>query len=145
MQTWLFNKFSSLSSLKFISTGQISQNLNTFIASIFWNMYNTIDTTVIDIIVFIKGIDVFLCRLHGRTYVKKGTICSWSQFVVHSWFVLICLKSLLCICYTNFMIQNSEVNDVQNVVIIQRANTKWSVRQHGTLTDAKVGSGAMEK
>jgi hypothetical protein len=39
---------------------------------------------------------------------------------------------------------NSEVNNVSNVIIIQRANTK-SVRQHGPPINAKVGSGAMEE
>jgi hypothetical protein len=42
-------------------------------------------------------------------------------------------------------IQNSEVNIVWNVIIIQRANTKSSVRQHGPPTNAKVASGAMEE
>jgi hypothetical protein len=39
-------------------------------------------------------------------------------------------------------VQNTEVNNVYNVIIIQKANTKSSVGQHGPLTNAKVGSGA---
>jgi hypothetical protein len=39
-------------------------------------------------------------------------------------------------------IQNSEVNNVQNVTTVQKAITKSSVRQHGPPTNAKVGSGA---
>jgi hypothetical protein len=42
-------------------------------------------------------------------------------------------------------IQNSRVNNVSNVIIIQRANTKSSVRQHGPPSNAKEGSGAMEE
>jgi hypothetical protein len=38
-------------------------------------------------------------------------------------------------------IQNREVNNM----LIQRANAKSSVRQHGPPTNAKVGSGAMEE
>jgi hypothetical protein len=41
-------------------------------------------------------------------------------------------------------IQNSEVNDVSNVIIIQNANTKSSVGQHGPPKNAKVGSGIAE-
>jgi hypothetical protein len=42
-------------------------------------------------------------------------------------------------------IQNSKINIVQNVIIIQNANTKLSVGQHGPPTKAKVGSGAEEE
>jgi hypothetical protein len=42
-------------------------------------------------------------------------------------------------------ISNGEVNNAPNVTIIQRANTKSSVGQHGPLKNAKVGSGAMEE
>jgi hypothetical protein len=42
-------------------------------------------------------------------------------------------------------IQNSKVNDVSKVIVMQRANTKSSVGQHGSPTNAKVGSGAMEE
>jgi hypothetical protein len=41
--------------------------------------------------------------------------------------------------------QNSEVNIVQNVIIIQRANTKSSAGQHGPPRNAKVGSGVMKE
>jgi hypothetical protein len=47
-------------------------------------------------------------------------------------------------CKMLTIIQNSEVN-VSNVIIIQKANTKRSVRQHEPPTNAKVGSCAMEK
>jgi hypothetical protein len=39
-------------------------------------------------------------------------------------------------------VQNSEVNNVQNVTIIQKEITKSNVGQHGPPTNAKVGSGA---
>jgi hypothetical protein len=42
-------------------------------------------------------------------------------------------------------IQNSEVNNVSNAIIIQKAITKSSVEQHAPLTNAKVGSGAAEE
>jgi hypothetical protein len=45
----------------------------------------------------------------------------------------------------NFIVQNTEVNNVPNVIIIQKANTKSSVEQHGSPTNAKVGPGAMEE
>jgi hypothetical protein len=38
-------------------------------------------------------------------------------------------------------IQNSEVNNVINITIIQKAITKSSVRQHGSPTNVKIGSG----
>jgi hypothetical protein len=38
-------------------------------------------------------------------------------------------------------IQNSEVNDVYNAIVIQKAITKSSLGQHGPPTNAKVGSG----
>jgi hypothetical protein len=47
--------------------------------------------------------------------------------------------------FSIFDIQNSEVNNVSNVNIIQKANTKSNVGQHGLPTNAKVGSGAMEE
>jgi hypothetical protein len=34
---------------------------------------------------------------------------------------------------------------VSNVIIIQKANTKSSIGQHGPLTNVKVGSGAAEE
>jgi hypothetical protein len=40
---------------------------------------------------------------------------------------------------------NSEVNNVSNVIIIQKANTKSSVGQHSPSTNAKVGSGDAEE
>jgi hypothetical protein len=43
------------------------------------------------------------------------------------------------------LIQNSEVNIVKNVIIIQKANTKSSVGQHGPPTNAKVGAYAAEE
>jgi hypothetical protein len=43
---------------------------------------------------------------------------------------------------SSIIIQNSEVNNVQNVTIVQKAITKSSVGQHGPPTNAKVGSGA---
>jgi hypothetical protein len=42
-------------------------------------------------------------------------------------------------------IQNGEVNNVQNVIVIQKAITKLSVGQHGRPTNANVGSGAAEE
>jgi hypothetical protein len=42
-------------------------------------------------------------------------------------------------------IQISEINNVSNVIIIQKANTKSSLGQQGLPTNAKVGSGAMEE
>jgi hypothetical protein len=39
----------------------------------------------------------------------------------------------------------SEVNNVSNVIIIEKANTKSSVGQHGPSTNAKVGPGAAEE
>jgi hypothetical protein len=41
--------------------------------------------------------------------------------------------------------KNIKVNNVLNVIIIQRANTKSCVGQHGPPTNAKVGSGAAEE
>jgi hypothetical protein len=42
-------------------------------------------------------------------------------------------------------VQNSEVNNVQNVITIQKAITNSSVGQHGPPTNAKVGQGAVEE
>jgi hypothetical protein len=42
-------------------------------------------------------------------------------------------------------IQNSEVNNVQNAIIIQKAITKSSGGQHGPPTNAKVGSGVAKE
>jgi hypothetical protein len=42
----------------------------------------------------------------------------------------------------NVAIQNSKVNNVYNVTIVQKAITKSSVGQNGPPTNAKVGSGA---
>jgi hypothetical protein len=44
-----------------------------------------------------------------------------------------------------YSIPNSEVNNVENVIIIQKTNTKSSAGQHGSSTDGKVGSDAMEE
>jgi hypothetical protein len=44
-----------------------------------------------------------------------------------------------------FVIYDSKVNNVSKIFIIQKANTKSSVGQHGTSTKAKVESGAMEE
>jgi hypothetical protein len=41
-------------------------------------------------------------------------------------------------------ISNNEVKNVLKVIIIQKANIKSGVGQHGPRTKAKVGSGAME-
>jgi hypothetical protein len=51
------------------------------------------------------------------------------------------------VCNFNYMfcIQNREVNNVPSVLIIRKANTKWSVGQHRPPTNAKVGSGAQEE
>jgi hypothetical protein len=46
--------------------------------------------------------------------------------------------------YIIIMIQNSEVNIAQNVIIIQKSNTKSNVGQQGPPTNAKVGSCATE-
>jgi hypothetical protein len=43
------------------------------------------------------------------------------------------------------VIQNREVNIVENIILIQKVNTKWSVRQHGSSTNTKVGAGAAEE
>jgi hypothetical protein len=62
--------------------------------------------------------------LHGeRKYVKASSIN---------------VRSLYC------TVQNSEVQNVWNVIIIQEANRKLSVGQHGPPTNAKTGSGAMD-
>jgi hypothetical protein len=45
----------------------------------------------------------------------------------------------------NELIQNSKVNNVQNVIIIQKAITKSSVGQHGPPINAKVGSDAAKE
>jgi hypothetical protein len=42
-------------------------------------------------------------------------------------------------------IQNREVNNVENVIIIQKAIAKSSLVQHGPPKNAKVGSGAVEE
>jgi hypothetical protein len=55
------------------------------------------------------------------------------------------LCSMFCNVYCAVPEQNSEVNNVSNVIIIQRANTKSSVGQQGPPTNAKVGSGAIEE
>jgi hypothetical protein len=41
-----------------------------------------------------------------------------------------------------YKIVNITMYNVSNVIIIQQANTKYSVGQHGPPTNAKVGSGA---
>jgi hypothetical protein len=41
--------------------------------------------------------------------------------------------------------QNSEVKIIQNVIIIQKANIKSSVGQHGPSTNVKVASDAAEE
>jgi hypothetical protein len=43
------------------------------------------------------------------------------------------------------LFQNRKVNNVSNVITIQKANTKSSAGQHGPMTNAKVGSAAMEE
>jgi hypothetical protein len=43
------------------------------------------------------------------------------------------------------LLDRSEVSNVSNVIIIQKANTKSSEGQHGPPTNAKVGSGAAEE
>jgi hypothetical protein len=49
-------------------------------------------------------------------------------------------------CHNNpVIVRYSEINNVSNVIIIQKANTKSSVGQHGPPTNAKVGSGVMEE
>jgi hypothetical protein len=55
--------------------------------------------------------------------------------------------SLIVILLSSITIQNSEVNNVQNKIIIQRTITKSSVGQHGPPTNAKVhvGTGAIEE
>jgi hypothetical protein len=54
---------------------------------------------------------------------------------------------ILLILASKFYIynKNSEVNNVYNVMVIQKANTKWSMGQHGPSKNAKVGSSPMEK
>jgi hypothetical protein len=47
--------------------------------------------------------------------------------------------------HTAVYIQNSEVNNVSNAIIIQKANTKSSAGQHGPSTNAKVESDALEE
>jgi hypothetical protein len=44
-----------------------------------------------------------------------------------------------------YILQNSEVNNEYNVIIVQKAITKSSGRQHGPPTNAKAGSGAAEE
>jgi hypothetical protein len=47
--------------------------------------------------------------------------------------------------HTYDSIQNSEVNNVQNAIAIQKAATESSAGQHGPPTNAKAGSGAAEE
>jgi hypothetical protein len=42
-------------------------------------------------------------------------------------------------------VQNSEVSNMSNVVITQKANTKSSARQHGHLTNVEARPGAEEE
>jgi hypothetical protein len=42
-------------------------------------------------------------------------------------------------------LQNSKVNNVSNIIIIKKTNTKSNVGKHGPPTNAKVGSGAAEE
>jgi hypothetical protein len=53
------------------------------------------------------------------------------------------LTDIFCLLIS--WIQNREVNNVSNIIIIEKANAKSSVGQHWPPTNANVGSGAMEE
>jgi hypothetical protein len=62
-------------------------------------------------------------------------------------FALLNIDVILCFVqiYISMLNTNSEVENVSNVIIIQKANTKSTEGQQWPPTNVKVGSGAMDE
>jgi hypothetical protein len=65
---------------------------------------------------------IYVAMLYVPNYLIHIAICSGSSYFQN--------------------LENSEVKNVYNITVVQKAITKSSVRQHGPPTNAKVGSGA---
>jgi hypothetical protein len=101
------------------------------------------------------GISRGQCLVHSLIFISYRTNeiddCSlfmsfYSHFTVRAAIgkATIQQQAVVFLCYMCFFsIQNSEIHNVSNAIIIQKANRKSSVAQHGPPTNAKLGSGAV--